>query len=126
MKKEEVMKVIHPHLAPTDECQCEAYREYLKTGENKQPNYWIDAECKKYDHYSDRNTMFKEREPQKECDHIVGFLSNNQDGGAAPIHQSDSMAKVLEANELLKYCPECGEKVNWAVIERSLNLKKDE
>ena len=56
-------------------------------------------------------------EPKPECDHIVGFLSNNQDGGAAPIHQSDSMAEVLEASELLKYCPECGEK---------LNLEKDE
>lgn len=68
----------------------------------------------------DSTPLFKKEEPQKEsilaprteCDHIVGFLSNNQDGGAAPIHQSDSMAKVLEASELLKYCPECGEKLN--------------
>lgn len=109
MKKEEVMKVIHPHLAPTDECQCEAYREYLRTKKNKQPNYWIDSECKKYDHYSDRTNMFKEREPQKECDHIVGFCMDYL------VLESDHYGteKLLSGGGFkFKRCPGCGEKIN--------------
>ena len=118
MKKEEVMKVIHPHLAPTDECQCEAYREYLKTGENKQPNYWIDAECKKYDHYSDRNTMFKEREPQKECDHIIGHARYFKEDVQCEERvwlsdwNDDKYRNSLTEFFPNTYCPECGEKLN--------------
>lgn len=105
-------KTIHPHLAPTDECQCEDYREYLRTKKNKQPNYWIDSECKKYDHYSDRTNMFKEREPQKECDHIVGYLAESGYEGQCSITEVRISSRARFTSVDCEHCPECGEKIN--------------
>jgi hypothetical protein len=56
--------------------------------------------------------MFKEREPQKECDHIVGYLAESGYEGQCSITEVRISSRARFTSVDCEHCPECGEKIN--------------
>ncbi len=61
--------------------------------------------------------------PNQDCDHFVGYAESCR--GSRCLHYDQSWIEdkwdLRDIDERFNYCPNCGEKIDWAAIEKHIN-----